>query len=466
MHAGKFMNITVVILAAGQGKRMCSLLPKVLHPIGGTPMLSRVANATMTAFPQLTSEDVAIVIGHGAEQVKSALGDIPAQWVLQREQLGTGHAVKQAILTGQRVGVVIVLYGDVPLIRPETLKLLAETSRGEALALLTVNSESPFGYGRIVRDEQDNIKAIVEERDATPEQQAIKEIHTGIMAIPEQYLQKWLNALSNDNAQGEYYLTDIVAMAVAENIPVTSCQPFCKAEVQGVNDRQQQACLEREYQRLQCEALMKKGVTLLDPLRTDIRGELEAGSDVVIDTNCIFEGQVTLGNNISIGAGCIIRNASIGDNTTIAPYSLIDESQVEDNCFIGPFARLRPGTFLEQSAKIGNFVETKKSMIGEGSKINHLSYVGDTEIGKQVNIGAGTITCNYDGKNKHKTVIEDGAFIGSNTALVAPLNIGEDSTIGAGSTITHDVGKKQLSVSRGSQRNIEGWKRPEKQEVM
>lgn len=456
------MNIAVVILAAGQGTRMRSTHPKVLHSIGGKPMLEHVITATCSAIPDLPVSAMHVVIGHGADQVKSAFQSDIAHWVMQSKQLGTGHAVKEAAPACKGADIVLVLYGDVPLIRPETLNALISASQGKKLALLTVQTEEPYGYGRIIRNADNEIKAIVEEKDATPTQKAIKEINTGIMAIPGNYLEKWLHALKNDNTQGEFYLTDVVELAAAEGVPVTHTHPSGVTEVLGVNNRRQQAQLEREYQRFQCEQLMDAGVTLLDPSRTDIRGQLEAGQDVIIDTNCIFEGTVSLGNNVTIGSGCIIRNTSICDNTQVAAYSLIDDSQIDSHCTIGPFARLRPGTHLKKSAKIGNFVETKKAQIGEGSKVNHLSYVGDAEVGQNVNIGAGTVTCNYDGVNKYKTIIKDNAFVGSNTALVAPVSVGMTATIGAGSTITGNIDNEQLAVARSRQRNIDGWQRPVK----
>ena len=427
-------------------------------------MLEHVITATYASFPNLSSTSIHVVVGHGADQVKAAFPSNPEHWVTQSQQLGTGHAMKEAMPACRDADVVLVLYGDVPLIRPETLQTLIEASQGEKLALLTVKAKKPDGYGRIIRNDANEIKAIIEEKDASEAQKAINEVNTGIMAIPGHYLEKWLESLTNNNAQNEYYLTDIVAMAALQGVPITHTHPSNETEVSGINNRHQQAQIEREYQQLQCEQLMKAGVTFLDPSRTDIRGTLKTGQDVTIDTNCIFEGNVTLGNNVTVGTGCVIRHASIGDNTQIAPYSLIDESRVSHQCNIGPFARLRPGTVLEASTKIGNFVETKQAKIGKGSKINHLSYVGDAEVGQSVNIGAGTVTCNYDGVAKYTTRIHDNAFIGSNTSLVAPVTVGIQATIGAGSTITANVNDEELAVARGRQRNITHWRRPIKKE--
>jgi len=456
------MNIAVLILAAGQGTRMRSSLPKVLHTIGGRSMLEHVINKVSMAFPFLAPTFLHTVIGHNAGQIKKTLARYSINWIIQQKQLGTGHAVKMALPHCDNADVVLVLYGDVPLIQPETLKQLVALSKGESLALLTVNVTDPKGYGRIIRDNKGKIQAIVEEQDALPEQKTIHEINTGIMAIPGKYLKDWITSLTNNNAQREYYLTDIVTKAVEQSIPITYLHPSSEKEVMGVNNRQQQAFLEREYQHSCAEQLMKDGVTLMDPSRIDIRGHLKTGSDVIIDVNCIFEGDVVLGNNVIVEPGCILRNSCIGDDTHIAAYSIIEEGQVKDQCAIGPFARIRPQTIVGTSAKVGNFVEIKKTNIGKGSKINHLSYIGDAEVGKEVNIGAGTITCNYDGVNKHQTRIGDQAFIGSNSALVAPINIGNNATIGAGSTVTDTVEDEQLAVARSRQDNITGWRRPEK----
>ncbi len=463
------MKISVIILAAGQGSRMHSTLPKVLHTIGGRPMLEYVIRAALeaiTAQSELTtvSSSVNVVTGYGAEQVQKAFNHYDVNWVIQNELLGTGHAVKQALPLCADADVILVLYGDVPLINSQTLQRLMKISAGEHLALLTTELDNATGYGRIIRNKNNEITAITEERDATEAQRQIGEINTGLMAIPGKYSQKWINTLNNENQQQEYYLTDIVAQAVADNIQVVSIHPENQTEVQGVNSRQQQAKLEREFQRMQAEHLMQRGVTLLDYKRIDIRGNLVTGRDITIDINCIFSGDVILGNNVSVGAGSVICNTHIDDGTIIEPYSVITDSKIGKNCRIGPFARIRPGTEAANFVKIGNFVETKKANIGEKTKIGHLSYVGDANIGTEVNIGAGTITCNYDGANKHETTIEDHVFIGSNTALIAPVKVGAYASTGAGSAITDNVENKQLAVARSRQQNITGWSRPEKKE--
>ena len=458
------MEITVIVLAAGQGTRMRSAQPKVLHTIGGKPMLEHVVTAAREAFTRIDHHlsSVRVVIGHGASYVKKALTHHDVRWIEQKEQLGTGHAVKQAFSDPVTADIVLVLYGDVPLIRPETLQTLVNTCGGSYLSLLTTHTATPHGYGRIVRNHRHQIQAIIEEKDASAEQKKINEINTGIMAVPAKYLKPWLDALGNNNTQKEYYLTDIIAMAAEQGVSIKGVSPVTEAEVLGINNRQQQAQIEREYQRLQAEQLMSNGVTLLDPARVDVRGQLKTGQDVTIDCNCIFEGNVTLGDNVSVGAGCILRNTTIAANCQIAPYSLIDDSHLNRHCHIGPFARLRPGTKLEESVKIGNFVETKKAVIGAGTKVNHLSYIGDATLGMNVNVGAGAITCNYDGVNKYKTTIGDNAFIGSNTALVAPVQIDASATVGAGSTITDHVADGQLAIARNKQQNIDDWTRPVK----
>ena len=455
------MKTEVIILAAGQGSRMKSSLPKVLHLIAGRSMLEHViASAEQTLGSQ---EDIHVVIGHGADKVREKLASFPVSWVEQTEQLGTGHAVMQAAPACSDADVVLVLYGDVPMILPSTLQSLVSACDGKNLALLTVDLANPSGYGRIVRDNMGAIQAIVEDKDATPEQKSITETNTGIMAIPGKRMAEWLNNLNNNNAQGEFYLTDIVAMAVEEGTSVVNARPGSEMEVQGVNNRMQQAQLERLLQQRQAEQLMNDGVTVLDPSRLDIRGVLSCGNDVVIDINCVFEGEVKLEDNVQIGPNCHIQNAVIKAGSVIKANSVIEDAVVGEGCDVGPFARLRPGTRLENRAKVGNFVETKKAHIGEGSKVNHLSYVGDAEVGEGVNIGAGTITCNYDGANKFKTTIADGAFIGSNTALVAPVSIGKDAVVGAGSTVNGNVPDGHLGIARGKQRNIPGWKKPVKE---
>lgn len=451
--------LNIVILAAGKGTRMKSQLPKVLHPVAGRPLLQHVLD---TARQLGSSEPLITVIGHGAEQIEARLAADDVRFILQEQQHGTGHAVAQALPHIQEQAIVLILYGDVPLTKVSTLQALIECVSDNSLGLLTLIMDNPSGYGRIVRDAENHVVAIVEHKDASAEQLAINEINTGIMAVKGAHLQRWLPRLSNNNAQGEYYLTDIIAMAEADGITINTAQPGNEWEVLGINNRQQQAQLERYYQMKQAKALMEQGLTLLDPARFDCRGELSIGNDVVIDINCVFEGKVVLGNNVSIGPNCCIKNAAIGDNCTVKANTLIDDAQLAANCEVGPFARLRPGAVLEKGAKVGNFVEMKKAVLGEGSKANHLTYLGDTIVGKNANIGAGTITCNYDGVNKFVTEIGDDAFIGSNTALVAPVKVGKGATVGAGSTINQAVPDDQLAVARGKQRNIEGWKRPTK----
>ncbi|GGC66509.1 bifunctional UDP-N-acetylglucosamine diphosphorylase/glucosamine-1-phosphate N-acetyltransferase GlmU [Marinobacter halophilus] len=448
----------VVILAAGQGSRMKSALPKVLHPVAGKPMLHHVIKTAK----QLGAEKIHTVIGHGADQVRASLDEPAVNWVMQSEQLGTGHAVAQALPDLPDDARVLVLYGDVPLTRKDTLEAMVSDLDATNLALLTVNMDNPHGYGRIVRGSDGQVQAIVEQKDASAEQQTINEVNTGILAVSARHLKSWLPTLSNRNAQGEYYLTDIIAMAVGHNLTVTVSQPLNPFEVQGVNNRLQLAELERWFQRQQAERLMIEGATLADPARIDVRGELSIGNDLWIDVNVVFEGKVTLGSNVSIGPGCVIKDTTIANGAEIKAHSLIEGAVVGANAQIGPFARLRPGTELAANTKVGNFVETKKAVVGEGSKINHLSYVGDASLGRNVNVGAGTITCNYDGVNKHTTSIGDDVFVGSNTSLVAPVTLGAEVTIGAGSTITRDVKASELAVARGKQRNIPGWERPKK----
>lgn len=456
------MTTETIILAAGKGSRMKSKLPKVLQPLAGKSLLQHVVDSANT----LPESQLHIVVGHESELVKQQFtGQKNIQWAEQTEQLGTGHAVQQAAHNLQETSQSLILYGDVPLVKPETLQALLEQAK-ESLSLLTVKLENPTGYGRIVRNSSDDITAIVEEKDANEQQKQINEVNTGIMAVPSKYLLQLLPKLSNNNAQQEYYLTDVIELAVAAGIKVNSLCIDDADEVQGVNDKKQLAYLERAYQLRQAEKLMHQGATLLDPARVDVRGTLAIGMDVSIDVNCVFQGEVTLGNNVSIEANCIIGSpgakVSIGDNSQIKANSIIEQAEIGSDCNIGPYARIRPQTVLAQGAKIGNFVETKKTVIGKGSKVNHLSYIGDAEVHEQVNIGAGTITCNYDGVNKHKTVIKNEAFIGSNTSLVAPITIGKKSTVGAGSTVNMDVPDNTLTVARGKQRNINGWKRPEK----
>ncbi len=453
------MQLTVVILAAGKGKRMVSDLPKVLHQVGGRPMLRRVLDTASG----LGVKTYFIVYGHGGAAVRAAFpNETGIVWVEQAEQLGTGHAVGHALPAISSDNVVLVLYGDVPLVRIETLQLLVESARKGYLGLLTVALSDPTGYGRIVRDAAGQVLRIVEEKDTNTEQRRIHEVNTGILAAPAGRLRGWIEALRNDNTQGEYYLTDVIEMAVQEGGGVETFAAHDPEEVLGVNDRLQLAELERYYQRLQAEQLMANGATLLDPARVDVRGNLVTGKDVVIDVNVIFEGEVKLGDRVRVGSHSVIRNTVLGDDTQVLSHSHIDGVRIGKGVQVGPFARLRPGAQLADGAKVGNFVEVKQASIGRDSKVNHLTYIGDTEIGADVNVGAGTITCNYDGANKHKTIIEDRVFVGSNVALVAPVRVGEGATLGAGSTINKDVPAGNLGIARTPQRLIEDWQRPTK----
>ncbi|HRD49924.1 MAG TPA: bifunctional UDP-N-acetylglucosamine diphosphorylase/glucosamine-1-phosphate N-acetyltransferase GlmU [Candidatus Contendobacter sp.] len=452
-------QLSVMILAAGKGKRMVSDLPKVLHPVGGKPLLAHV----LTTASGLEAATRLVVYGHGGEAVKTAFaGEKDVFWVEQAEQLGTGHAVAQALPLLDNASVALVLYGDVPLTRAETLQPLVDAARQGTLALLTVELADPSGYGRIVRNEQDRVCRIVEEKDATTEERQLREVNTGILAITTAKLRGWVAELKNDNAQGEYYLTDIVALAVRDGTPVEAFTVTQPEEVQGVNDRLQLAQLERFYQWRQAERLMRNGATLLDPARVDVRGAVTTGKDVVIDVNVVFEGIVQLGDRVRIGPFCVLRDAIIGDDVEIFSHSRIESAEVGAGAQIGPFARLRPGAQLAPGVHIGNFVEIKKTTIGPGSKVNHLTYVGDAEIGAGVNVGAGTITCNYDGANKHLTVIGDGAFIGSNSSLVAPVRIGKGATIGAGSSVSDDVPDGGLCLTRAPRKDVFNWQRPVK----
>ena len=452
-------ELNIIILAAGLGKRMNSSLPKVLHSLAGRSLLSHVIDTANRLLPH----KIFVVYGHGTDAIQDAIGKNELVWVKQEPQLGTGHAVMQALPHLDKKGLTLVLYGDVPLISFETLQKLISASLKENLALLTVRLDDPAGYGRIVRDtEANNIIAIVEDKDTNIDQQKIKEINTGIMVIPNANLHEWLPKLENKNSQKEYYLTDIVAIAAKAGEKIEAAHPSNNWEVLGVNSKVQLAALERTYQRNYAEKLLEQGVTLTDPSRIDIRGKLNCGKDVEVDINCIFEGEVILNDGVKIGAHCILKNVKIGAGTTILPFSLIEDADIGKNCRVGPFSRIRPGTNLADEVHIGNFVEIKNSSINSGSKINHLSYIGDAMVGKKVNVGAGTITCNYDGVNKFQTVIEDDVFIGSDTQLIAPVKITSGSTIGAGSTITMDTLPEKLTLSRSKQRSITGWKRPTK----
>ncbi|WP_260293371.1 bifunctional UDP-N-acetylglucosamine diphosphorylase/glucosamine-1-phosphate N-acetyltransferase GlmU [Sedimenticola hydrogenitrophicus] len=452
------MKLGVVILAAGQGTRMKSALPKVLHNIAGRPLLAHVIDTARV----LGGDKVAVVYGHGGDRVQQAIADPGLVWVEQAEQLGTGHAVEQAMFAMADMDRVLVLYGDVPLTTQVTLNSLIHQAEGSALALLTVTLDDPTGYGRIVRVEG-HVTRIVEQKDASEVEQRIREINTGILIAERAKLAGWLARLESNNAQGEFYLTDIVAMAVDDGIEVKTAHPADTFEVEGVNDRVQLAMLERRHQQMQAERLMRQGVTLRDPARFDLRGRLHSGEDVELDVNVLIEGEVTLGNGVRVGANTVIRNSRIGDGVWIKENCVIEDAVIGADSIIGPFARLRPATTLAERVHVGNFVEIKKSDVAAGSKINHLSYIGDTTIGRSVNIGAGTITCNYDGVNKFRTVIGDNAFIGSDTQLVAPVEVGAGATIGAGSTITRDAPPDTLTLSRAKQLTLKGWKRPEKQ---
>ena len=450
--------MNVVILAAGMGKRMQSDLPKVLHPLAGKPLLSHVIDTAR----QLSPSRCCVVYGHGGDKVPTQLAADHLQFVLQEPQLGTGHAVMQAVSKLNDDQPTLVLYGDVPLTTVATLRALTEKAGKDKLAILTIAMDDPSGYGRIVR-EQNKIVRIVEQKDATNLERQIHEVNTGILVAPTRQLKDWLSRLSNHNAQGEYYLTDIIALAVKDNVVIESTQPSHAWETLGVNSKVQLAELERIHQLNLAHQLLEQGITLADPARIDIRGELYCARDVSIDVGCVFEGQVNIGQGVSIGAYCVIKNSRIADNANIKPFTHIDEASVGSDSHIGPYARLRPGTTLGSDVHVGNFVEIKNSEFGAHSKANHLAYVGDTSVGSRVNIGAGTITCNYDGANKHRTVIEDDAFIGSDTQLVAPVTVGKGATIGAGTTLTKDAPPDSLTVSRARQTTIAGWQRPVKQ---
>ena len=452
-------KLNIVILAAGLGKRMHSALPKVLHLMAGKPLLGHVLDTGRALSPQR----ICVVYGHGGDAVPQAIGDETITWVRQMPQLGTGHALMQALPYLDKDGMTLVLYGDVPLTSIETLKRLIAIAGEKTFSLLTVELADPAGYGRIVRDnETGDIAAIIEEKDASKSQREIHEINTGIMVIPNQYLHGWLHKLENNNAQKEYYLTDIVAMSVKDGVKVEAAQPAYAWETIGINSKTQLSALERIYQNESAKKLLDQGVTLADMSRIDIRGQLDCGRDVEIDINCIFEGHVWLEDGVKVGAHSILKNVKVAAGSTIAPFSLIEAAEIGKNCRIGPYARIRPGTRLADEVHIGNFVEVKNSTIAAGSKANHLSYIGDSVVGKNVNIGAGTITCNYDGANKYQTIIEDDVFVGSDTQLVAPVKVARGSTIGAGSTITKDTPPETLTLSRAKQMSIDGWKRPVK----
>jgi bifunctional UDP-N-acetylglucosamine pyrophosphorylase/glucosamine-1-phosphate N-acetyltransferase len=453
------MALNVVIMAAGKGTRMKSVLPKVLHRVGGRSLLQHVVDSAAA----LETAQTVIITGHGAEQVEAAMAGRGATFVRQMPQLGTGHAVQQAVpVLDDRAPTTLILNGDVPLIRPDTAQALAAACAGQRLALLTITLADPVGYGRIVRGADGSVIGIVEHKDASAAQRAIGEVYTGMMAAPTALLKRWVMALKNQNAQGEYYLTDIVAMAVADGVPVVASPAPNESEVLGVNSPRQLADLERRFQQQQAEALMDAGVRLADPARLDVRGHLACGSDVEIDVNCVFEGAVTLGDGVRIGANCVLHDAVVAAGAVIHPFCHIDGASVGAGALIGPYARLRPGADLGPEVHIGNFVEVKNSTLARGAKANHLAYLGDATVGERVNFGAGSITANYDGANKHRTVIGDDVHVGSNCVLVAPVTLGDGATIGGGSTIAKDAPAGQLSVARARQATLPGWKRPQK----
>ncbi|WP_407546916.1 bifunctional UDP-N-acetylglucosamine diphosphorylase/glucosamine-1-phosphate N-acetyltransferase GlmU [Vibrio parahaemolyticus] len=452
------MKFSAVILAAGKGTRMHSNMPKVLHTLAGKPMVKHVID-TCTG---LGAQNIHLVFGHGGDQMQTTLADETVNWVLQADQLGTGHAVDQASPRFEDDEKILVLYGDVPLISPETIENLLDAQPTGGIALLTVMLDNPTGYGRIIR-KNGPVVAIVEQKDASEEQKQIKEINTGVMVATGGDLKRWLSGLNNNNAQGEYYLTDVIAAAHDEGRAVEAVHPVNAIEVEGVNDRAQLARLERAFQSMQAQKLLEQGVMLRDPARFDLRGELQCGMDCEIDANVIIEGNVSLGDNVIIGTGCVLKDCEIDDNTIVRPYSVIEGATVGEECTVGPFTRLRPGAELRKDAHVGNFVEVKNARIGEGSKANHLTYLGDAEIGQRTNIGAGTITCNYDGANKFKTIIGNDVFVGSDSQLVAPVTIADGATIGAGTTLTKDVEEGELVITRVKERKITGWQRPVKQ---
>jgi bifunctional UDP-N-acetylglucosamine pyrophosphorylase/glucosamine-1-phosphate N-acetyltransferase len=451
------MALDIIVLAAGLGKRMRSDLPKVLHPLAGRPLLAHVLATAQTLDPRR----IVVVLGHGAERVRAEFTDAAVDWVLQAEQLGTGHAVQQALPRIAPEADVLILYGDVPLVRAETLRRLVAAAR-EGVAILTTEVPDAAGYGRILRDQAGRVARIVEQKDASPPELAIREVNAGFFALRASRLSAWLGKIDNRNAQKEYYLTDLVGLAAAEEVPVIAVKAADPWEVAGVNSKQELAVLERLVQRREAQRLLELGVTLADPARIDVRGALECGRDVLIDVNCVFEGRVVLGDGVRIGPNCVLRDVKLAAGTQVHAFSQLEDAQVGERCRIGPFARLRPGTSLAQDVHVGNFVEVKASRLGASSKANHLAYIGDSEIGERVNVGAGTITCNYDGVAKHRTVIEDDCFIGSDATLVAPVRIARGSYIGAGSTISKDTPPGQLTVARARQVSIPSWKPPRK----
>ena len=452
------MALRLIILAAGKGTRMRSSLPKVLHPLAGKPLLGHVLDTTAGLGP----DSVTVVVGHGAEQVKASITHA-VTWALQLEQLGTAHAVQQGLAGIEDEDHVLIAYGDNPLTEVDTYRSLLDRVGPRRVGLLTLTLDDATGYGRIVRDAEGTVTGIVEQKDASIEQLAIREMNSGVLAIRGEWLLRLLQRIGNDNAQGEYYLTDLFALAVAEGLVIDTVQPAHAWEVDGVNSRAQLAMLERRFQRNAAERLMAEGASLLDPSRIDIRGSLLTGSDVEIDVNCVFTGKCELGNGVRIGPNCVLNNTIVEAGSVIHSHSVLDGAHVGPGCSVGPFARLRPGTVLADAVRIGNFVETKNAAIEAGAKVNHLSYVGDASVGSRTNIGAGTITCNYDGANKHRTVIGEDVFVGSNTAIVAPVTVNDGATLGAGSTIVREVPAQTLSLSRANQRDVDGWQRPKKE---
>ncbi|HEX2650274.1 MAG TPA: bifunctional UDP-N-acetylglucosamine diphosphorylase/glucosamine-1-phosphate N-acetyltransferase GlmU [Burkholderiales bacterium] len=451
------MPLHVVILAAGQGKRMRSALPKVLHPLAGKPLLAHVLDAARALRP----EAIHVVHGHGGEQVKAAFQGTPLHWVEQKRQLGTGHALLQALPRIPRSASVLVLNGDVPLLRAASLRKLLQ-SAGKGIAIMTSDLSDATGYGRVLRGKNGGVERIVEERDASPQERAVREWYAGFLAGQCSRLAGWLAKVANRNAQKEYYLTDVIRIAAASGAPVTAVKATDRWEVAGINSREELAILERAYQNAQARRLLEAGVTLADLWRVDVRGELACGSEVAIDVNCVFEGRVRLGDRVRIGPNCVLKDVTIGADTEVRAFSFLEDSSVGERCKVGPYARLRPGASLEADVHVGNFVEVKASRLGAGTKANHLAYVGDSEVGARVNIGAGTITCNYDGAQKHRTIIEDDCFIGSDATLVAPVRIRKGSYIGAGSTISKDTPAGQLTLARARQMSIPGWRPPKK----
>ena len=450
------MDLSIVILSAGQGTRMHSSLPKVLQPLAGRPLLQHVIDCSEA----LGAGDICVVYGFGGELVKSSVRGSELRWVLQNEQLGTGHAVQQAMPDTPDENRVLVLYGDVPLLQPATLQKLLDACADTDVAVLTVDASDPFGYGRIVREDGDVVRS-VEQKDASEGEQRLCEINTGVLTCPARQMKKWLANLGNDNSQGEYYLTDVIGMAVADGHTVHGVRADSETEIMGINDKRQLAEAERALQRRQVDELLDAGVTFADPARVDIRGTLTCGKDVFIDVNAVFEGDVALGDKVKIESNNLVRDSRLGAGTVVHPNCHIEGASTGSDCEIGPFTRLRPGAELAERVKVGNFVEIKKSTVADGSKVNHLTYIGDTTIGKGVNVGAGTITCNYDGANKHRTVIGDGAFIGSGVELVAPVKVGKGATIGAGATISQDAPDDQLTIERSQQISLPNWKRPQ-----